>query len=133
MTMPRIIPHLWYDDNAREARDFYCRVFHQEQQNKPVNFDGTPSGKVELLEMSLFGQTFNLISAGPYFKFNPSISFLVNCNSEEEVGRYWTEFGKNAHIMMPWTHIRSAGPMDGLKTSMGCPGSSTILKKQHKK
>ncbi len=99
--MPRIIPHLWYDDNAREARDFYCRVFHQEQQNKPVNFDGTPSGKVELLEMSLFGQTFNLISAGPYFKFNPSISFLVNCNSEEEVGRYWTEFGKNAHIMMP--------------------------------
>jgi len=97
----KIIPHLWYDDNARKARDFYCHVFHQEHHNELINLDGTPSGQVELLEMSLFGQTFDLISAGPYFKFNPSISFLVNCASVEEVERYWLEFSEHAQIMMP--------------------------------
>lgn len=74
----RIIPHLWYDKEAKEAAAFYASIFPKSQVFPPVRLEGTPSGEVDLVSFELWGQRFEAISAGPYFKFTPSLSFLVN-------------------------------------------------------
>ncbi len=93
--MQKIVPHLWFDTQAREAAEFYTQTFvDAASSGKSVItgsqiLEGTPSGDAEILTMQLYGQEFMLISAGPYFKFNPSISFLVGCETKEDVDALW--------------------------------------------
>jgi predicted 3-demethylubiquinone-9 3-methyltransferase (glyoxalase superfamily) len=74
----RIIPHLWYDKEAKEAAAFYASVFPESKVTHTARLSGTPSGDVDLVSFEIWGQRFEAISAGPLFRFNPSISFLVN-------------------------------------------------------
>ena len=85
--MQKIKPHLWYDKEAREAAGLYTSVFRGKILHHSV-LTGTPSGDCDILRFEILGHEFAAISAGPYFKFNPSISFLVACSSGEEVDRY---------------------------------------------
>ncbi len=94
--MQKIIPHLWFDTEAADAAQFYTGIFKNSSIKSATTLDGTPSGKVGLLTIELAGQEFMLISAGPYFKFTPAISFLVACNTKEEVDYLWGNLGNRA-------------------------------------
>jgi predicted 3-demethylubiquinone-9 3-methyltransferase (glyoxalase superfamily) len=83
--MEKITPHLWFDKEAREAAGFYTSVFKDSKISNTTELHNTPSGAVDIVTIELLGQEFTLISAGPLFKFNPSISFLVACETKDEV------------------------------------------------
>lgn len=76
-----IFPCLWYDGDAKESAEFYCKVFGGE-----IAVD-TPM----VMNIDLFGQRLMLLNGGPHFKKNPSISFMVICDTEDEVQKYWDQ------------------------------------------
>ncbi len=87
--MQRITPHLWFDKEAKEAAEFYASVFPKSEIINTTTLHNTPSGSVDIVTIELLGQEFMLISAGPLFKFNEAISFMVNCDTQEEIDYYW--------------------------------------------
>ena len=88
-TLKQIVPHLWYDKEAKEAAQFYCSVFPDSKIDYVTTLHDTPSGDCDIVSFKLMGQPFMAISAGPLFKFNESISFIVYCDTQEEIDRYW--------------------------------------------
>jgi len=87
--MQKITPFLWFDKEARQAAKFYTSVFKGSKIKGTDTFSDTPSGAVDVVAIELMGQEFVLMSAGPQFKFNEAISFVVNCETQEEVDYYW--------------------------------------------
>lgn len=87
--MNKIHPFLWFDKEAREAAEFYVSVFNDAQILDSHILENTPSGTVEVITLRLFGQEFQLMSAGSLFKFNEAISFVVSCDTQEETDYYW--------------------------------------------
>ncbi len=97
--MKSITPFLWFDKEAAEAAKFYISVFSAgggstsgEKGSKikeSRTLPNTPSGTVEIVTVELLGQEFTFMSAGPFFKFNESISFAVACETQEEIDYYW--------------------------------------------
>ena len=87
----KITPHLWYDKEAKEAAKFYCSVFPDSKVDNVTTIRDTPSGDCDIVSFTLFGQPFMAISAGPLFKFNESISFMVHCDTQEEIDRHWAK------------------------------------------
>lgn len=85
----KITPHLWYDQQAKEAAEFYCSVFPNSRITNVSTLYDTPSGDCDIVSFELDGQPFMAISAGPLFQFNEAISFLVNCETQEEIDYYW--------------------------------------------
>jgi predicted 3-demethylubiquinone-9 3-methyltransferase (glyoxalase superfamily) len=78
----KIVPNLWFDTQAAEAATFYASVFPESRVGSvdaiPADTPSGPAGSVDVVEFTVFGQPFMAISAGPLFKLNPSISFMVN-------------------------------------------------------
>ncbi|MEH7107821.1 VOC family protein [Bacillus sp. JJ1764] len=99
--MQKIIPHLWYDKEAKEAALFYISVFENSRLLNVTVIENTPSGDSQIVSFELDGQRFNAISAGPYFKFNPSISLIVACSSIEEVNAKWQALSEGGTELMP--------------------------------
>lgn len=90
MIKQKIVPHLWYDKEAKEAAEFYVSVFGKGSEIKNVTtLNDTPSGSVDVVAFDILGQAFMAISAGPLFKFNEAISFIVNCEDQNEIDYYW--------------------------------------------
>ena len=87
--MKPITPHLWFDKEAREAAEFYCSVFPNSKITNVTTLRDTPSGDSDIVSFELSGQPFMAISAGPLFKFNESISFMVYCDTQAEIDNYW--------------------------------------------
>jgi predicted 3-demethylubiquinone-9 3-methyltransferase (glyoxalase superfamily) len=87
--MQKITPHLWFDKEAKEAAEFYTSVFPQSKIKDSTTLSNTPSGTVDIVTIELLGQDFMLLSAGPLFKFNEAISFIVHCDTQEEIDYYW--------------------------------------------
>lgn len=87
--MPKITPFLWFDKNAKEAAEFYVSVFKDAKINSVSTMSETPSGNVEIVSLELFGQNFTLLGAGPEFKFNEAVSFVIDCDGQDEVDYYW--------------------------------------------
>jgi len=85
----KIVPHLWFDKEAREAAEFYASVFPDSRVRNITTLRDTPSGDCDVVSFELAGQPFMAISAGPLFKFNESISFMVYCETQEEMDYYW--------------------------------------------
>jgi predicted 3-demethylubiquinone-9 3-methyltransferase (glyoxalase superfamily) len=85
----KIVPHLWFDKEAKEAADFYTSIFEDSRIISTTTLHGTPSGTVNSVTFELFGQEFMAISAGPLFTFNESISFIVKCDTQDEIDFYW--------------------------------------------
>lgn len=91
---PRITPFLWFDTNAEEAVNFYLSVFKNSRKLDVEPNVNNPMAPHSILTISfeLEGQQFIALNGGPLFKFNESISFLVRCDSQQEVDEYWEKF-----------------------------------------
>jgi len=87
--MQKIMPHLWFNKEAKEAAEFYCSVFPGSKVTHVNTLHDTPSGTVDIVSFELSGQPFMAISAGPLFKFNEAVSFIVPCDTQEEIDYYW--------------------------------------------
>ncbi|HOZ84778.1 MAG TPA: VOC family protein [Niabella sp.] len=90
-TIKQIVPHLWYDTQAIEAANFYVSVFPDSKINytKTLPSPHTPTGSFDIVSFELSGNTFMAISAGPIFKLNESVSFMVYCDTQDEIDYYW--------------------------------------------
>ncbi len=86
-----IFPCLWYDGDAKESAELYCKVF-----NGKITAD-TPM----VMNIDLFGQKLMLLNGGPHFKKNASVSFMVICETEDEVQHYWNQLSKGGRVLMP--------------------------------
>jgi predicted 3-demethylubiquinone-9 3-methyltransferase (glyoxalase superfamily) len=97
--MQKITPFLWYTREAEEAAEFYASVFPDSHVNRvvtmPSDSPSGPAGSVKIVDFTLFGQSFTAMSAGPHDPFNHAISFVVSCDSQEEVDRYWSALTAN--------------------------------------
>jgi len=98
--MEKITPHLWFDNNAEDAAKFYTSIFKDFKLKNVTTLHNTPSGTVEIITIEVLGQEFTLISAGPLFKFNPSVSFLVACSTKEEVNELWKKLSEGGTALM---------------------------------
>jgi len=89
----KITPHLWYAKEAEEAARFYATIFPDSRVDRvtplPAASPSGPADSVKLVEFTLFGQSFMAISAGPLDSFNHAISFVVSCDDQAEIDRYW--------------------------------------------
>ena len=101
--MQKITPFLWFDNNAEEAANFYVSVFKNSKLLNIARYGEVgpgPAGSVMTAEFELNGQEFVALNAGPTFKFTEAISFVVNCETQEEVDYYWerlSEGGEKSH------------------------------------
>lgn len=98
--MQKITPYLWFDKEAREAANLYTSIFENSKVVSTNSLDNTPSGTVDLVSIQLCGQDFGMMSAGPYYKINPSISFLVACDTPDKVERLWHDFSNGGSALM---------------------------------
>jgi predicted 3-demethylubiquinone-9 3-methyltransferase (glyoxalase superfamily) len=94
--MQKITPFLWFDHQAEEAAKFYTSVFKNSKVGRILRYDeasakgaGRPVGSVLTIEFEIAGQKFTALNGGPEFKFNESISFVVNCETQNEVDYFW--------------------------------------------
>ena len=97
---PKIVPHLWYDKEAKEAAEFYCSIFPDSKITNITTLHDTPSGDCDIVSFELSGEPFMAISAGPLFKFNESISFIVYCDTQEQIDYYWKKLSANPKAEM---------------------------------
>jgi predicted 3-demethylubiquinone-9 3-methyltransferase (glyoxalase superfamily) len=89
MRVQKITPHLWFDKEAKQAAEFYTSIFPDSKIIDVTSLHDTPSGDVDVVSFELLGQPFMAISAGPLFKFNESVSFMVHCDTQEEIDYFW--------------------------------------------
>ena len=88
----RITPFLWFDGNAEEAANFYVSVFPNSEVTEVSRYgESGPgvAGSVLVVSFRLDGQAFAALNGGPDFTFNEAISFVISCQSQEEVDDYW--------------------------------------------
>ncbi|HEV8292668.1 MAG TPA: VOC family protein [Tepidisphaeraceae bacterium] len=94
----KIVPCLWFDNEAEAAAKFYTSIFkgskivktnHYTEAGREVH--GRPPGSVMTVEFELAGQTFTALNGGPMFKFNEAISFQVMCDTQDEVDYFWSK------------------------------------------
>jgi len=100
MTKQKITTHLWYDKEAKEAAEFYVSIFKDSKVKNITTIHDTPSGDADIVDIELSGEAFTLISAGPYFKFTPAVSFLVACDTKEEVDALWKKLFDGGSALM---------------------------------
>jgi predicted 3-demethylubiquinone-9 3-methyltransferase (glyoxalase superfamily) len=104
----KITPFLWFDKEAREAANRYTSLFSdtfdsaqgQSTIKSKSTLEDTPSGTVETVNLDLLGQEFTFMSAGPFFKFTPAVSFLVACKKKAEVDALWKELSEGGSALM---------------------------------
>ena len=93
--MPKLTPNLWFDKNAELAANFYVSIFPNSRvtnvNRSPADFPSGKAGDVVTVDWELDGHPFTGINGGPDFRFNESISFVVHCESQEEVDHYWSK------------------------------------------
>lgn len=105
--MQKIIPHLWFDKEAKEAAEFYATAFPDTKVTSTTTLHDTPSGDTEIVNFEIMGCAFQSISAGPLFKFNPSISFMVNFDpaqdndAESMIDQVWGKLVEGGKVLMP--------------------------------
>ena len=96
----KIVPFLWFDKVSDEAVNHYLSAFPSSSLHSATTLPETPSGVVEIFAVDLLDSEFNLMSAGPEFKFTPAISFLVACSSAAEVDTIWQQLVPGGSVLM---------------------------------
>ncbi|HEX8591300.1 MAG TPA: VOC family protein [Candidatus Paceibacterota bacterium] len=105
--MQKITPHLWFDKEAKEAAEFYVSIFPESKVTHVSTIKDTPSGDCDIVSFELSGHKLMAISAGPLFKFNPSISFILNFDpskdstASENLDRLWGKLSDGGTELMP--------------------------------
>ena len=99
--MAKIVPHLWFDNQALEAAKFYVGLFEDSKILSTSVINDTPSGDAMTVTFELAGIPFAAISAGPEFRFNPAISLMVACANKDEVNRLYRELIIGGQELMP--------------------------------
>jgi predicted 3-demethylubiquinone-9 3-methyltransferase (glyoxalase superfamily) len=87
--MKTITPHLWFDTQAKEAAEFYVSVFPDSKVTNVTVLHETPSGDAHAVSFVLNGQPFMAISARPVFRFTEAVSFVIPCETQDEIDYYW--------------------------------------------
>jgi predicted 3-demethylubiquinone-9 3-methyltransferase (glyoxalase superfamily) len=94
--MQKITPFLWFDGQAEDAVNFYTSLFKNSKIGRILRYteevaknSGCPVGSVLTIEFEIEGQKFVALNGGPLFKFNESVSFVINCETQEEVDYFW--------------------------------------------
>jgi predicted 3-demethylubiquinone-9 3-methyltransferase (glyoxalase superfamily) len=93
----KISPFLWYDHEAEEAAKFYTSIFPNSRVTTITRYGEAgpgPKGSVMTVAFELDGQKFTALNGGPHFKFTEAISFVVSCESQEEVDKYWDKLSE---------------------------------------
>jgi predicted 3-demethylubiquinone-9 3-methyltransferase (glyoxalase superfamily) len=96
----KITPFLWFDSQAEEAANFYISIFKNSKVLMVTRYGDAgpgPKGTVQTIAFELEGQRFSALNGGPHFKFNEAISFVVNCDTQEEVDKYWERLTDGGH------------------------------------
>jgi len=103
--MQKITPCLWFDNQAEEAVNFYVSVFPNSKLGTITHYgpagaqaSGLPEGTVMTITFQLDGQEFLALNGGPVFTFSPAISFVVNCQTQEEVDEFWERLSEGGQI-----------------------------------
>jgi predicted 3-demethylubiquinone-9 3-methyltransferase (glyoxalase superfamily) len=107
--MQKITPHLWFDKEAEEAAKFYTSIFSNSKITNitTIHEVPTPTGDCDIVSFELNGQPFMAINAGSLFKFNPSVSFIVNFdpsrdkNARENLDVLWEKLAQGGTALMP--------------------------------
>lgn len=103
----KIIPHLWFDSEAKQAAEFYARVFPDAKVTNTATLHNTPGGDAEIVAFEVMGYAFMAISAGPLFRANPAISFMVNCDPARDpdarahLDAIWNQLIEGGKVLMP--------------------------------
>jgi len=99
--MQKITPFLWFDDKAEEAVNFYVSLFKNSKITGTTRYDdmgaeasGRPKGTVMTVEFQLEGQEFVALNGGPHFKFTEAVSFVVNCETQQEIDKFWEKLSE---------------------------------------
>ena len=113
-TSQKVIPHLWFDKEAKEAAAFYTSLFPDSRVTNTVTLENTPSGDCDVVTFEIWDKKMMAISAGPTFKFNPSISFMVNFDpllfgssaepekeARKKLDLVWDKLTEGGKVLMP--------------------------------
>ena len=99
--MQKITPFLWFDNKAEEAANFYVSIFRNSKigtitryGEEGAKISGRPKGTVMVVAFQLDGQEIMALNGGPHFKFSEAISFLVNCETQQEVDELWEKLSE---------------------------------------
>lgn len=99
--MQKIIPNFWFDTEAEEAAKFYTSIFKDSSIDKITRYPSVGQeihkkkpGSVMTVEFTLQGQKYLALNGGPHFKFNESVSFVVNCKDQQEVDYFWEKLSQ---------------------------------------
>jgi predicted 3-demethylubiquinone-9 3-methyltransferase (glyoxalase superfamily) len=95
--MKGITPFLWFNDKAEEAMNFYVSIFKHSKIEKIARYGDAgpgPKGTVMTVEAKLNGQDFIALNGGPQFSFTPAISFVVNCETQQEIDEMWQKLSE---------------------------------------
>src|SRR5437868_1155850 len=102
----KITPFLWFDHQAEEAARFYVSIFPNSRLGKVVRYGPAgpgPAGSALTVQFQLDGLSFVALNGGPHFKFTEAISFVVNCQTQEEVDSYWEKLSAGgAEVECGW-------------------------------
>lgn len=97
----KVTPFLWFDNQAEEAVSFYTSIFPNSEAliitrygEEGAEVSGMPKGTVMTVAFQLDGQDFVALNGGPAFRFNEAISFVINCDSQEEIDYYWEKLSQ---------------------------------------
>ena len=96
----KITPFLWFDNQAEEAVQFYTSIFKNSKISMVTRYGDAgpgPKGSVQTIAFELEGQKFAALNGGPHFKFTEAISFVVTCETQEEVDEYWKRLTEGGH------------------------------------
>jgi predicted 3-demethylubiquinone-9 3-methyltransferase (glyoxalase superfamily) len=110
VSIQKITPFLWFDHQAEEAAGFYTSIFPDSKIVKVVRYGDAgpgPAGSAMTVEFQLEGQSFVALNGGPHFKFTEAVSFVVNCQTQDEVDAYWEKLSAGgAEVQCGWLKDR---------------------------
>lgn len=119
--MQKISPFLWFDNQAEEAMNFYVSVFRNSKAGKITRYGDTgpgPEGSVMTASFELEGLQFTALNGGPQFQFSQAVSFVVNCETQEEVDHLWEKLSEGGETQqcgwlrdrygLPWQIVPNA-------------------------
>ena len=109
--LPKISPFLWFDSNADEAVEFYLSVFPNSrrigEQRRTIDDPSGTKGTVLTISFELEGQRFTALNGGPFQKFSDAVSFLIRCDTQQEIDDYWAKLtAGGTEIQCGWLRDR---------------------------